>query len=59
MRIARGVREFVASLYAEAKLDMRRDLERTIFAVHPGGPKIIEAVQQSLEVTDAQTGGKP
>lgn len=55
MRIARGVREFVASLYAEAKLDMRRDLERTIFAVHPGGPKIIEAVQQSLELTDAQT----
>lgn len=55
VRIARGVREFVASLYDEAKLDIRRDIERTIFAIHPGGPKIIEAVQQSLELTDAQT----
>ncbi|WP_169927799.1 3-oxoacyl-[acyl-carrier-protein] synthase III C-terminal domain-containing protein [Labilithrix luteola] len=55
MRIARGVREFVASLYAEGKLDMRRDLERTVFAVHPGGPRIIEGIQQALELTDAQT----
>ncbi len=52
-RIASVVRGFVQELYARAGLDLR-DLPRSVFAVHPGGPKIIDRVRTALELDDAQ-----
>jgi predicted naringenin-chalcone synthase len=33
---------------------MAREGEKVIFAIHPGGPKIVDAVQRVLELSDAQ-----
>ncbi len=44
-KIQPRLREFVSSLGASQK---------ALFAIHPGGPKIIEAVQKTLELTDEQ-----
>lgn len=52
-RIAGVLREFVIDLYRRAGLDLGR-MRDSVFAVHPGGPRIIDGVQQTLELTDAQ-----
>jgi predicted naringenin-chalcone synthase len=53
-RIAGALREFVSGLYHQCELDARVELPRSIFAVHPGGPRIIDAVRERLELTHAQ-----
>jgi predicted naringenin-chalcone synthase len=53
-RIGAVLREFVLDLYRKAGLSIGGTLARTVFAVHPGGPKIIDAVRDVLELTDAQ-----
>jgi predicted naringenin-chalcone synthase len=53
-RIAASLREFLRDLYARAGLTWSAELARTVFAVHPGGPRIIESVRELLELTDAQ-----
>ncbi len=53
-RIGAALRTFVADLYAKADLRLGDELGRTVFAVHPGGPKIIDAVRDVLELRDAQ-----
>jgi len=53
-RIARSLREFVLDLYRKAGMDAATELGRTVFAVHPGGPKIIDGVREVLELSDAQ-----
>jgi predicted naringenin-chalcone synthase len=53
-RIAATLRGFVLELYRKAGLSIGDMLARTVFAVHPGGPKIIDAVRDVLELTDAQ-----
>jgi predicted naringenin-chalcone synthase len=53
-RIARVARELVASLYVEAGLSFPADMAKTVFAIHPGGPKVIDVMQQALELSDAQ-----
>ena len=52
-RISGCLRRFVADLYKKANLSLG-DHHATVFAVHPGGPKIIDCVRQVLELTDAQ-----
>lgn len=52
-RIAGALRGFVIELYRRAGLALDA-MERSVFAVHPGGPKIIDQVQGVLELTDAQ-----
>ena len=53
-RIGGALHAFVLDLYARAGLDAREEMPRTVFAVHPGGPKIIDAVRDRLEIDDAQ-----
>ena len=52
-QIAGVLREFVIELYRRAGLDIARARD-SLFAVHPGGPKIIDGVQLTLELADAQ-----
>ncbi|MGE5184150.1 MAG: 3-oxoacyl-[acyl-carrier-protein] synthase III C-terminal domain-containing protein [Acidobacteriota bacterium] len=52
-RIAGVVRGFVQELYARAGMGLGA-LPASVFAIHPGGPKIIDRVRATLELTDAQ-----
>lgn len=45
---------FVDELCLKAGVKKQEILELGIFAIHPGGPKIIEAVQKKLELKDEQ-----
>jgi predicted naringenin-chalcone synthase len=53
-RIARAARDVVGALYDDAGLASPDERARTIFAIHPGGPKVIDVMQRALELTDAQ-----
>jgi predicted naringenin-chalcone synthase len=53
-RIARAARGFVTELFAQAGLRFEQDAPRSIFAIHPGGPKVIDVMQSALEIGDAQ-----
>ena len=53
-RIAGSLRGFVLDLYRTAGMDAATELGRTVFAVHPGGPKIIDGVREVLELSEAQ-----
>jgi predicted naringenin-chalcone synthase len=52
-RIASALRGFVAELYRRGGYTLDA-IKRTAFAVHPGGPKIIDRVRDILELRDAQ-----
>ncbi len=52
LRIAPHLRGFVAGLLAQAGAP---DGAASIYAIHPGGPKIIEGVSQALGLAEAQT----
>lgn len=52
-RIAGAVRPFLAALFERAGMSLRA-LRETVFAVHPGGPKIIDRVRDTLELDEAQ-----
>jgi predicted naringenin-chalcone synthase len=53
-RISRALRPFVSDLFRKAERDLAEDLRRTLFAVHPGGPKIIDCVRDVLELGEWQ-----
>jgi predicted naringenin-chalcone synthase len=53
-RIASVARDFSRALFAEAGIDFARERPRTLFAIHPGGPKVIDVMQQALELSAAQ-----
>jgi predicted naringenin-chalcone synthase len=52
-RIASVLREFVTELFRRGGLDLGA-MRSCVFAVHPGGPKIIDGVRDVLELADAQ-----
>jgi predicted naringenin-chalcone synthase len=52
-RIAASLRGFVTALYEKAGLGVSQWIRETVFAVHPGGPKIIDGVRRVLELDDA------
>jgi predicted naringenin-chalcone synthase len=52
-RIAAELRSFVVELFKRGGLDLGH-LKTSLFAVHPGGPKIIERVREVLELRDEQ-----
>ena len=52
-RIARLANEFVTALFADAGVDQERR-SRSIFAIHPGGPKVIDVMQKALSLSDEQ-----
>ncbi|MDB4953655.1 MAG: Chalcone synthase [Myxococcales bacterium] len=52
-RIAGALRGFVTELLRRAGLDLGA-IKASVFAVHPGGPKIIDRVAEVLELAPAQ-----
>jgi predicted naringenin-chalcone synthase len=52
-KVGAVLRPFVTDLLAAADLSMR-DLPRLQFAVHPGGPRIIDGVRETLELDERQ-----
>ncbi|SER06975.1 Predicted naringenin-chalcone synthase [Azotobacter beijerinckii] len=52
--IKRHVRAFVVDLLRRAGMDFEREKDAMSFAVHPGGPKIVEHVQEELGLSDDQ-----
>jgi len=47
--------KFFSEMAAQVGLDAAELRRNAIFAIHPGGPKIIQAVQEAMEITEAQT----
>ncbi|MDB5905965.1 MAG: chalcone/stilbene synthase protein [Massilia sp.] len=52
--IKRHVYPFVVALLRGLDIDFEADKERMMFAVHPGGPKIVEHIQEELGLRDDQ-----
>jgi predicted naringenin-chalcone synthase len=52
--IKAAVKGFVEDLLRRAGLDFERERERLFFAIHPGGPKIVEHIQNELKLDDDQ-----
>lgn len=52
-RIAGALPNFIIELYRRAGLGVE-NIKNSTFAVHPGGPKIIDCVRNVLELTPAQ-----
>ncbi len=53
-RIGAAIGSFAAALFAEGGLDFEAERSTAAFAVHPGGPKIIDRVQDALRLGDEQ-----
>jgi predicted naringenin-chalcone synthase len=53
-RVARVARDFVSALFADAGAAFPADAPAATFAIHPGGPKVIDVMQQALELSEAQ-----
>ena len=53
-KIATSVRGVVTDVYRRAGLSWAEQLKRSVFAVHPGGPKIIDRVREVLELDEVQ-----
>ncbi|MCM2324518.1 MAG: naringenin-chalcone synthase [Oligoflexia bacterium] len=49
-----GLASFLGELFARAGLDFEKERSECVFAVHPGGPRIIEAVRERLALREAQ-----
>ncbi|MDQ2823528.1 MAG: type III polyketide synthase [Pseudomonadota bacterium] len=54
--IKRHVYKFVVGLLRRAGIDFEQEKARLVFAIHPGGPKIVEHIQDELGLTDDQVG---
>jgi predicted naringenin-chalcone synthase len=52
-RIVAALRGFVTAMLARAGYSVAA-LKHAVVAVHPGGPKIVDAVQRTLELDDSQ-----
>lgn len=52
--IAATLRDFLKRMFAAAGIDAVEALSKGIFAIHPGGPKIIDKVATLLELTPEQ-----
>jgi predicted naringenin-chalcone synthase len=53
-RIAETLPGFLTRLYDQAGEDFAAARARTCFAVHPGGPRIIDSVQELLGLSEQQ-----
>ena len=52
--LAKKIEKYMRALFTEADLDFDKDKDKVIFAVHPGGPKIIELVEKVLKLRNDQ-----
>ena len=53
-KIKNNIRDFTKNLIEESGLSFSETLKTGLFAIHPGGPKIIETVAQTLELRPEQ-----
>ncbi len=53
-KIKEQLKPFFEELLTKANLSLPEAM-KSVFAIHPGGPKIIDSVQEVLELTDSQT----
>lgn len=53
-KIKGAIRAFLLELLPKAGISLDSALKNAIFAVHPGGPKIIDSVKESLELSEEQ-----
>ena len=54
-KIGGELRSFLTEMAARAHCDLGDLMRDSAFAIHPGGPRIIDAVQEILELRDDQT----
>lgn len=52
--IATCIKGFVEKLYTKAGLDYEKDFNDSILAIHPGGPKILDKIRDSLEIDESR-----
>jgi len=52
--LAKKIEDFLSKLYERADLSFNEEKENTVFALHPGGPKIIDLIQKKLELNEDQ-----
>lgn len=52
--IKAAVTELVQDLMRRAGLEFERERDRLVFAIHPGGPKIVEHIQSKLKLNNDQ-----
>lgn len=52
--IKENLKKYTVELFKSCGLDYEKEKDSTIFAIHPGGPKIIEQIMNLLELTDEQ-----
>ena len=54
-RIREALPSFVESLCAQVGIDLEAQRPEMVFAIHPGGPKILEHARERLKLDPAQT----
>ena len=54
-KIGNALPAFLVRLFSQAGLDYEAEKENTIFAIHPGGPKIIEQISDALGLRPEQS----
>jgi predicted naringenin-chalcone synthase len=52
--LAKHIEVYMRQIFSDAGLDWEKDKDSVVFAVHPGGPKIIELVQKMLFLSEDQ-----
>jgi predicted naringenin-chalcone synthase len=53
-KIAGGLRDFLKRLFTDAGKNFAAERERAVFAIHPGGPRIIDSVKDLLHLDETQ-----
>lgn len=52
-KIQENIKVFFTELFHKGGLNFVEDKSRTLFAIHPGGPRIIDNVQSTLDLSDS------
>lgn len=53
-KIKNSIKPFLENLIRDSEYDLAEILKNAIFAIHPGGPKIISSLQEILELSEDQ-----
>ena len=52
--LAKNIEAYMREIFIDAGLDFDKDKDNVLFAVHPGGPKIIELIEKVLKLSNDQ-----
>ena len=53
-KIADGLPSFLQRLFADGRRNYEAECEKAVFAIHPGGPRIIDSVKALLHLDESQ-----